>query len=200
MQNFSLICRMSTLLASSIITDVWSHIGWCCSAQAYSPTTDFPVTSLLVADWCSLIWAPKAFLVVPMYSFPQLQGTLYTTPDLLRGGSTSLTLVSCCLSVHVETMMNAVLMSNLLRLLLRSSLIPNTYYTQILLFGFFSSSCLFVYLCTDMIMCTGYPLAFRTSSACFTSSRTFSPLGTVLTQLNRHEATPLLTCWEGWQV
>ena len=83
----------------------------------------------LVADWCSLIRVPKALLVSPMYSFPQLQGTLYTTPALLEGGSTSLTLVSCCRSE--DAVVNAVLMSKRLQILLRSSLNPDTYGKQI---------------------------------------------------------------------
>ena len=43
MQNASLIRRMFRLLAC-FITDVWSHIGWSCSAQACFAIADFSVS------------------------------------------------------------------------------------------------------------------------------------------------------------
>ena len=143
----------------------------------------------LVADWCSLIQVPKALLISPMYSFTELQGTLYTTPALLRGGSTFFTLVSCRLSV--ETVVNTVLMSNILRILLRSSLNPDTYDSQILYFGFFSFCSLFLCFCDNLIMWTEYPLALKIFVICFTPFLTFSPIVIGLALLNRHEATPL---------
>ena len=141
-----------------------------------------------------MIRVPKVLLVSPIYSFPQLQGTLYTTPALRKGGSTSFTLVSCC--PPVEIVVNVGLMSNL-RILLRASFIPYTYGRQILYFGSSSSCSLFLCFCANLIMCTGYPLAFKTSVTCFPSFLTFSPIVTVMAQLNRQEATPLLTCL-GW--
>ena len=57
----------------------------------------FSVSPLLTAAWCSPILVSKALFV---YSKPQLQGMLYTTPDLLFGGSLSFTLVKCHLRVE----------------------------------------------------------------------------------------------------
>ena len=118
---------------------------------------------------------------------------------LLRGRSTSLILVSCCLSV--EIVVNAVLMSNFLRILLRSSLNPDTYCRQILYFGSPASCSHFLCFCADLIVFTGYSLAFETFFVtCFTFFSTFSLITTVLARLNRHDATRLLTCWGWWEV
>ena len=134
-----------------------------------------------------------------MYLFPQLQGTLYTTPAFLRGGSTSLTLVSCCLSVGI--VVNTVLMLNFWHTLLTSSLKPETYCKQIVYFNDSFSTLAPLGLCVDLMMCAGYSLVFRTSLVCFSSFLMLSPITTVLARLNRNVATPLLIkeafalCW-----
>ena len=69
------------------------------------------------------------------------------------------------------------------------------YFTQITYLGLSSSCHFFLGLVADLIMCSGYSLALRTSVTCFFPFLTFPPITTVFTQLNRHdEATPLLTC------
>ena len=138
----------------------------------------FSVFPFLVADCCSLIQVPKALLVSAMHSFPHLQTTLYTTPALLRGGSTSLTLVSWC--PNVGTVVNAVLMSKLLRILLRSSLNSDTSGRQVLYFGFllflFSFS---VPLCRlDYVY--NVSISFQDLSDIFHFFLNISPIATVL--------------------
>lgn len=95
-KNASFIRRMSTFL--------------CFSAQACSALNYFCVSPPLMEDWYSFthVLVHSALLVSPMHSFPQLQRTLYTTPTFIRGGLTSLIVVSCCLSVGI--VVNTVLM------------------------------------------------------------------------------------------
>jgi len=126
-QKASLILKTSSLSACSSM-EISSQRGWCCSAQACSAIADFSTSPRLVAAWCSFKRVPKAIFVSPMYFFPQLHGTLYTTPALLSNGSTSFTLVSCRRSV--DMVVNTVLISYLLQILLRSSLSPDTYGTH----------------------------------------------------------------------
>ena len=128
---------MSTFLALSI-TDASSHMGGCCSAQACFTIADLSVSPLLVAVWCSFVRVPRALWTSPIYSFPQLQGILYTTPVRLWRGSTSFTLVSWLL--RMDIMMSTVLISYLLHTPLRSSLNPDTYGRQIMTLSL-SSSC-----------------------------------------------------------
>ena len=102
----------------------------------------------LVLAWCSLRRVPNDFLVSLIYNFSQLlHGSLYTTPVLLRKGSSSLTLVSCCQSV--EMVENTVLISYLLHTLLRSSLTPDMYGKWIVYLG--SSSRLFLLGTDNMV-------------------------------------------------
>ena len=86
-----------------------------------------------------------------MYFLTQLHGTLYTTPALLSNGSTPFTLASCCRSVDV--VVNTVLISYLLQILLRSSLSPDTYGTQMVYLGDSFGSPSLLGLTVDLIMC-----------------------------------------------
>ena len=163
-----------------------------------SAMADFSVSPLLVAEWCSLIRVPKALLVSPMYYFPQLQGTQYTTHQpCLKEGQHPLTLVIWCLSV--EIVVNAVLMSHLLRILFRSSSNPDTLGRQILCFGFSFSCSLFLCLCWPnyvhrlsirlqklLDMFHLFPDIFSYSHCSGTAQHAWG--------------YTLLTCWEWWEV
>ena len=105
---------------------------------------NYSVVTTLPADRSSLSVFPRlSWFYQCNYSYSQLQGILYTTPALLRGGSASLTLVSCC--QNVETVVNAVVTSILLRIVFRSSHNPATYGRHIQYF--FPSCSLFLCLC-----------------------------------------------------
>ena len=80
-------------------------------------------------------------------------GILYTMLDVLRVGSVSFTLVSCCHSVLV--VVNTVRMSNVLQTLLKSSPTPATYGRQMVYLG--CSSCVvpFLGLAAAWMMCPG---------------------------------------------
>ena len=98
--------------------DVSFHAGRCCSTQACSAILG------LFLPGISLV--PKFHVTSPMYAFSQSpHGILYTTPALLRSGSTSFILVSC--RQNVEMVVKTVLMSYVLQILLGSLLIPDTY-------------------------------------------------------------------------
>ena len=78
-------------------------------------------------------------------------------------------LVSCRRSV--DMVVNTILISYLLQILLRSSLSPDPYGIRMVYLGdsFDSPSLLHVGLTADLIMCSGYPFAPRTSAKCFFS-------------------------------
>ena len=87
------------------------------STHAQQPQTSSPLLSCMHPGACSCL-----LVVSPMYTFPQLQGILYTTQELMLVGNLSLTLESCALKVIPD--LNAVLMLNLLHTRLMSSLRP----------------------------------------------------------------------------
>ena len=81
------------------------NASFCSSAQACSAIADLSVFPI--------------YLYI-LYSFAKLQGPLYMTPVLPRRGSICSNPLSCLWSV--EIVVNTVLISNLLHILLRSSL------------------------------------------------------------------------------
>ena len=92
--------------SSSIRTSLQSIV--CPSCQACSATADFSSCPRQAAARCSFILVSRVLLVSPIYTFPQLQGTLYTTPDFFSIGMGSFTLTRAVLRVLAD--LKAVLM------------------------------------------------------------------------------------------
>ena len=99
-------CRAS--LMSNDVFFAWSNrlvsshsIGYCCP-QACSAMADFSVSPRLVAALCSFVRVSRALFVSPIYTWPQLQGIWYTTPDFFSNRSGPLPLVSCSRRVDAD--------------------------------------------------------------------------------------------------
>ena len=106
-----LVRRMCTasLMSKVVLFFAWSnmlvssHSIGCCCPRACSAISmaDFSVSSHLVASSCSFIWVSKAFFVSLIYTWSQLQGIWYITPDIFSSlgpwlfSAWSLTLFSC---------------------------------------------------------------------------------------------------------
>ena len=124
-------CRVSALMSSVVLFFAWSStlvlshsIGWCCP-QAYSAMADFSVSPCLVAALCSLMRVSRALSVYLIYTWPQLQGIWYTTPNIFSSGSWSLTLASY--PRRMDANRKTVWMLYLLHTRLTSLLRPATY-------------------------------------------------------------------------
>ena len=114
-------------------------------------TSRFAMTDIIVLPWQTSCFCPigerQTGVVLHMFAGISLffQRTLFlcykepyrSIPALLRGGSTSLILVSCCLSL--EIVMNTALISNFWHIRLRSSLNPYSCGKEIMHFSVFSS-------------------------------------------------------------
>ena len=87
---------------------------------ACSTMVDFLVCFKRHALWCSLIWVLHALFVSPMYTLPQLHGTLYMMLAFSTSGSLSFTRVIVC--QRVPCVRNVIQMSYLLVILQISSL------------------------------------------------------------------------------
>ena len=100
----SLMCRasfnlsMSCLFALSITFVLSQRIGWC-SDQACSAMADLSNCPQIHASLCSFNLVSNHLTVSPMYIFPQVHGTWYTTLDSFPMGSLSFTLVNFSLKV-----------------------------------------------------------------------------------------------------
>ena len=132
--------------------DVSSNCGWCWWLQTCSAMADLSISPRRVAAICSFRRVSSILFVSPMYANPQLHGIRYTTPDLFRGGSLSLTLVSCWR--RVVGVVKTVRIPCLQHILLRSSLRPETYGSSMVCFGSSSRSFFFLSFIDDALSCS----------------------------------------------